>query len=87
MVVPIVHGSMGEMTLDRRVHIRVWRVLVVHCRGFVKLGERARCWRLERVHDLGWVGGIVERGWRGIVVRGWRGSRGMGVLLVGFGFG
>lgn len=78
-IVPVEHGSVGEMTLDRRVHIWVWRILVVHCGGFIELGERIRCWRLQRVDKLSRVGRIVELRCGKMIGSG-RKLRGVGVL-------
>lgn len=74
------------MTLDRRVHIRVRRILVMHCGGFVELREHVCCWRLQGVGKLSRVGGIIKlRG--GKVIRGGRGLGDMDVLLLGLRFG
>lgn len=81
----VVHGSMGEMSLDRRVHIRVWVILVMHCSGFVVLGERICGWRLHRVAKLSRAEGIVRLRRGEEMTRGGRGLRGVDILLLGLG--
>ena len=70
MVVPVVHRSVGEMVLDRRVHIRVCRILIMHWDRFVEPPERVCCWRLQRVDKRSWIGGIVVLGGWEKVTRG-----------------
>ena len=47
------------MALDRRVHVRVRGVLVMDWHLLVDGWESVRCWRLQRVDELGWVEGII----------------------------
>ena len=86
MVVPAMHRSMREMSLDRRVHIRVCGISVMHRHRLVELGERVCSRRLQRVDELSRVDGIIllNRGEK--VIRGGRGLGGMNVRLSGFKF-
>ena len=86
MIVPAMHRSMREMSLDRRVHIRVWRVSIMHWHGLVELRERIRSWRLQRVDELSWVGRVVLLNGREKVIRGGRGLGGMDLRFIGFEF-
>ena len=86
MVVPVVYRRMGEMVLDRRVHVRVWRILVMHRHRFVELWECVRGWRLHRVDKLSRVGGIIVLDRWEEVARGGRGLRSLDVLFLGLGF-
>jgi hypothetical protein len=72
------------MGFDWRVHVRVGGVLIMHPRGFVKLGERICCWGLQRVGELRWIWSIVKLGSRGIMIRCGGGFHGTGGLLLGF---
>ena len=86
MVVPAMHRSMRKMSLDRRVHIRVCGISVMHWHRLVELRERVCSRRLQRIDELSRVDWIILFNRWEKVIRGGMGLRGMNLRLMGLEF-